>query len=97
MELQQEPENLILFWRDGIRVSKDYEKLVTIGMRGDGDEPMMDAGTLKERMAVMERIISDQRQILADITGKIRWKSTGFRLYKEVQEFWENGINILTT
>ena len=63
-------ENLILFWRDGIRVSKDYEKLVTIGMRGDGDEPMMDAGTLKERMAVMERIISDQRQILADITGK---------------------------
>lgn len=88
-------ENLILFWRDGIRVSKDYEKLVTIGMRGDGDEPMMDAGTLKERMAVMERIISDQRQILADITGKDPVEIPQvFALYKEVQEFWENGINI---
>jgi len=88
-------ENLILFWRDGIRVSKDYETLVTIGMRGDGDEPMMSAGTLAERMAVMEQIIADQRHILTDITGQDAASIPQvFALYKEVQEFWENGINI---
>jgi hypothetical protein len=88
-------ENLLQFWRDGIRISKDCEKLVTIGMRGDGDEPMMDDGTLQERMAVMERIIADQRQILSDITGKSAAEAPQvFALYKEVQEFWEAGINI---
>ena len=42
-------EKLLSFWKDGIQISKDYEKLVTIGMRGDGDEPMMEDGSWSSR------------------------------------------------
>ena len=28
------------FWTEGVRRTKDYEKIITLGMRGDGDEPM---------------------------------------------------------
>lgn len=88
-------DNLLDFWRDGIQISKDYEKLVTIGMRGDGDEPMMDAGTLQERMVVMDDIIREQRRILAETIGKDATEIPQvFALYKEVQEYWENGLTI---
>jgi hypothetical protein len=33
-------EGLRKFWAEGITRNKDYEVLITLGMRGDGDEPM---------------------------------------------------------
>lgn len=88
-------EKLLSFWKDGIQISKDYEKLVTIGMRGDGDEPMMEDGSLEQQMAVMESIIRDQRAILAEVVGRdAREIPQVFALYKEVQEFWENGLDV---
>ncbi|MEF9477860.1 glycosyl hydrolase 115 family protein [Chryseobacterium sp. 1B4] len=32
-------EALLKFWEDGFRRNKNYDNLVTMGMRGDGDEP----------------------------------------------------------
>ena len=33
------------FWKDGLERNKDYENLVTIGMRGNGDIPMISGGS----------------------------------------------------
>lgn len=46
--------------------SKNWEKLVTVGMRGDGDEAMGE-GT---NISLLEKIVKDQRKIIADVTGK---------------------------
>ena len=46
---------------------RDYEKIVTVGMRGDGDEPMSRATA---NIALLERIVADQRKIIAEVTGK---------------------------
>ena len=40
--------------------------LVTVGMRGDGDEPMTE-GTATQ---LLESIVADQRDIIRDVTGK---------------------------
>src|SRR5690606_32768368 len=54
------------FWREGIERMGAHESLVTIGMRGDGDEPM----TQGTAIDLLERIVADQRGIIADVTGK---------------------------
>ncbi len=43
--------NLLQFWDEGIQWAENYEKIVTVGMRGDGDEPMMHDGTIAEQIA----------------------------------------------
>ena len=64
--------NLRTFWRGGIErmMSKGggqaYDTLVTIGMRGDGDEPMTE-GTATQ---LLETIVADQRKIISEVTGK---------------------------
>ncbi|NMB39303.1 MAG: DNRLRE domain-containing protein [Firmicutes bacterium] len=88
-------ENLLRFWEDGIEWSKDYEKIVTVGMRGDGDEPMMHEGTIDEMITTMESIISDQRKILADkLNPNVTQVPQVWALYKEVQDLYENGLEV---
>jgi Glycosyl hydrolase family 67 N-terminus. len=51
------------FWKAGMQRATN-EKIVSIGMRGDGDEPMTE-GTAIE---LLERIVKDQRKIIEDVT-----------------------------
>ncbi|MBW8687389.1 glycosyl hydrolase 115 family protein [Chitinophaga rhizophila] len=79
------------FWRTGITRMRDHESIVTIGMRGDGDEPMTE-GTAT---ALLERIVKDQRQILTEITGKPAAATPQlWALYKEVQDYYDNGMRV---
>ena len=45
---------------------KNLETLVTIGMRGDGDEPMSEDADI----ALLEKIVKDQRQIIKTFIRK---------------------------
>jgi hypothetical protein len=79
------------FWRGGIERVKQYENIVTIGMRGDGDEAMSE----ETNVALLERIVSDQRRILQEVTGR-RPADTPqlWALYKEVQGYYERGMRV---
>ena len=84
-------EVLRQFWADGIRRNRDFESLVTIGMRGDGDEPMSE----EANVALLEGIVADQRKILASETGRTIEKIPQlWALYKEVQEYYERGMRV---
>lgn len=63
-------EALQRFFREGIARNKGYENVVTIGMRGDGDEGMASTGSLASDMAQLARIFTDQRRVLAEETGQ---------------------------
>lgn len=84
-------ETLRRFWTEGIERLGTYESSVTLGMRGDGDEPMSDEANI----ALMQRIIADQRAIIdrhskQDPSGLLQiWA-----LYKEVQEYYEKGLSV---
>ncbi|WP_449398509.1 glycosyl hydrolase 115 family protein [Chryseobacterium wanjuense] len=79
------------FWKKGIERSKNWEKLVTIGMRGDGDEAMGE-GT---NIALLEEIVKNQRRIIADVTGKRAEKTPQvWALYKEVQDYYDKGMRV---
>ncbi|MHA6718857.1 glycosyl hydrolase 115 family protein [Sphingomonas sp. RS6] len=90
-------ENLRTFWRGGIERmmskgdGKGYESVVTIGMRGDGDEAMAE-GTATQ---LLERVVHDQRAIIADVTGRpAEAQPQVWALYKEVQDYYDQGMKV---
>ena len=79
------------FWQKGMERNKDWETIVTVGMRGDGDEAMSE-GT---NIALLENIVKDQRKIISDVTGKKPEETPQvWALYKEVQDYYDNGMRV---
>jgi len=79
------------FWSEGIERMGNYESIVTMAMRGDGDVAMGE-GT---NIALLENIVEEQRKIIADLTGKsIEETPQLWALYKEVQEYYEKGMQV---
>ncbi len=84
-------EGMKKFWTSGMERAKDWETLVTIGMRGDGDEAMEGTGNI----ALMEKIIADQRDIIENTTGKPAHETPQvWALYKEVQDYYDQGMKV---
>lgn len=78
------------FFTDGIRRMKGTEDIVTIGMRGDGDEAMSDSADV----ALLKKIISNQRKIISRETGKKADKTPQmWALYKEVLDYYDKGLH----
>ena len=79
------------FWRDGIDRSNGQDRLVTMGMRGDGDEPMSETTAI----ALLEKIVADQRIIIADSTKAPPEQTPQmWALYKEVQDYYDQGMQV---
>ena len=88
---QKNKANLQKFFREGIERMKGTEQIVTIGMRGDGDEAMSAEADTK----LMTQIINDQRKIIADVTGKKASETPQvWALYKEVLDYYDKGMKV---
>lgn len=84
-------EVLQKFWDEGIERNKNYESIITLGMRGDGDMPMSESSNV----ALLERIVDDQRKIIASRINKdLSAVPQDWALYKEVQEYYEKGMRV---
>ena len=84
-------EKLKAFWQGGIERMGDYEGVVTLGMRGDGDEAMSE----ETAVDLLQEIISDQREIIKDVTGKpIEATPQVWAIYKEVQDYYDKGMRV---
>ena len=79
------------FWEEGIRRKRNYESIVSVGMRGDGDMPMSQSSNI----ALLERIVTDQRKIITNVTGKDATATPQlWALYKEVQDYYDKGMRV---
>lgn len=88
---QKNKTNLQKFFREGIERMKGTEQIVTIGMRGDGDEAMSAEADTK----LMTNIINDQRKIIADVTGRKASETPQvWALYKEVLDYYDKGMKV---
>jgi hypothetical protein len=78
------------FWRGGMKRASN-EKIVSVGMRGDGDAPM----SRETATALLEKIVKDQRQIIEEVTGKPASETPQlWALYKEVQDYYDKGMRV---
>lgn len=79
------------FWRGGIERMGEYESVVTVGMRGDGDESMSEDTAVD----LLQEIIRDQRSIIEEVTQKPADQTPQvWALYKEVQDYYDQGMRV---
>lgn len=86
------PDILEDFWREGIRRNKNYESIITIGLRGANDTPMAEGGP-EANMALLEKIVGVQRKMIADeVNPDVTKVPQLWCLYKEVLDFYNAGM-----
>ena len=79
------------FFTEGIERAKNTEDLITIGMRGDGDEAM----SAEADVALLEKVIDNQRKIIRKVTKKPADQTPQvWALYKEVQDYYDAGLRV---
>ena len=85
------PDVLENFWREGIERNKNYESIITIGLRGANDTPMSESANI----TMLEKIVADQRQIITEaMHTNAADVPQDWAIYKEVQEYYEKGMRV---
>ena len=86
------PDIVSNFWREGIARNKNYESILTIGLRGANDTPMAEGGAAANR-ALLEKIVGVQRKIIAEeVNPDVTKVPQLWCLYKEVLDFYNAGM-----
>jgi hypothetical protein len=88
------PDTLENFWREGIRRNKNYDNLVTIGLRGANDTEMAPGGP-EANMSLLEKIVERQRKIFAEeVNTDVTKVPQVWCLYKEVLDYFKAGMRV---
>jgi len=88
------PNVLQDFWREGIRRNRDFESIITLGLRGANDTPMA-AGGPEANMQLLEQIVAAQRKIIDEEEDPaLPPMPQLWCLYKEVQDFYNAGMRV---
>lgn len=86
------PDIVSNFWREGIARNKNYESIITIGLRGANDTEMAPGGP-EANKALLENIVAVQRKIIADeVNPDVTKVPQLWCLYKEVMDFYNAGM-----
>jgi len=79
------------FFREGIERMQGTEDIVTIGMRGDGDEAMSKETDTK----LLEKVVKNQRKIIEKTTKRPASETPQlWALYKEVLDYYDAGMRV---
>lgn len=86
-------ERVDQFFREGMERNKDFDNLVTIGMRGDGDVAMGN-GNDEENMKTLKNVVDGQRKIIKDIYGRADAVPQLWAIFTEVQRYYDAGFTV---
>ncbi len=83
------------FWEERVQDIADQPILYTIGMRGVHDGAMQGAKTIEQQREVLERVIKDQRKLLArHVNADVEQVPQVFVPYKEVLDIYNAGLQV---
>ncbi len=85
-------EGITEFWKDGLIRNKDFENLITIGMRGENDSYLMpEDATLEDNINVLKSAITKQKELIKKYAPSEHPQLLA--LYKEVEEYYYGDEN----
>ncbi|WP_281298650.1 glycosyl hydrolase 115 family protein [Flavobacterium limnophilum] len=88
-------ENVLKYWEDRVKESKNVDTIYTIGMRGVHDSKMEGVKTNKEGAELLTHIIEDQRKLFETYINRDATKvPQAFTVYKEVLELYDEGLQV---
>lgn len=79
-------DGLLRYWKDGLERSGRYEKIITIGMRGERDSAILGDSGIEENIRLLKDIITKQKALIREtVKGN---PPLLFALYKEVEPYY---------
>jgi hypothetical protein len=88
-------QTLQAFWKEGVARNKDFESILTIGLRGANDTPMIPGGDRDQSMALLKEIIGVQRKIIGEAVNPDVTKVPQLWCpYKEVLDYYNAGFRV---
>jgi hypothetical protein len=89
------PDGVRAYWEARVRGNARYESLWTLGMRGIHDSGIVGAETAADKVALLDRIIADQRALLrAHVDPSLARAPQVFTPYKEVLDLYRGGLKL---
>ena len=83
------PEGITRFWRDGLTRNKDFENVITLGMRGENDTAIMQHATLEENIQLIRNVLKTQNQLIREIINPdVRQMPRQIVFFSETEEFF---------
>ncbi len=83
------------FWEERVKEVAGQDNIYTLGMRGVHDGKMQGAKTVAEQKAVLERVLKDQRDMLAKYVNEdVTQVPQAFIPYKEVLDIYHAGLEV---
>ena len=80
-------EGITEFWKDGLIRNKDFENLITIGMRGENDSYLMpEDATLEDNINVLKSAIKVQKELISKYAPSEHPQLLA--IYKEVEDYF---------
>jgi hypothetical protein len=84
------PDVLDKFWSEGLIRNKNYESILTMGLRGENDSAMVKGAD--QAIDLLNKIIPAQRKIIGEtINSDVTKVPQVWALYKEVQDYYDTG------
>ena len=82
-------EGIIRFWEDGLKRNAPFEKVITMGMRGERDTAIMAQASLEENIALLKDIIRVQNDLIRKYVNPDLTKvPRQIVLFTEVEKFY---------
>jgi hypothetical protein len=89
------PEGVKAYWEERAKANAGFESLWTVGMRGIHDTGMVGPKTTEEKVALLDKIIADQREILSkNVNADVAKIPQIFVPYKEVLGIYRAGLKV---
>ena len=87
--------SMIRYWEERVKTNGMYENIYTLGLRGIHDYPMEGARTTNERVALMQRAIDDQCDILRrNVDKRVEEVPQILCTYEEVLDAYHHGLRV---
>lgn len=87
-------DNLDKFFFEGLNRNKNFENLITIGMRGDGDVAMSDESD-EDNMRILQNVINGQRKIISEVYDADPSEiPQTWAIFTEVQRYYDAGFTV---
>lgn len=94
-DYEKNRDGVLEYWEQRVKENGRFENTYTIGMRGIHDSGMPGGGSTKDKVARLQRVIADQRKMLAEHVNKeVEKIPQVFVPYKEVLTLYQNGLKV---
>lgn len=87
-------DNIEKFWYDGLNRNKNYDNVITMGMRGDGDVAM-GKGDDQENIRTLQNVVKGQRDIIQKVYNDDPANHPQlWAIFTEVQRYYDAGLTV---